>query len=117
MNASLETDTDLNRAASNLTLDVLKQALDAARPVLYYATHDALPRGKVVHIAPHDGWSETVLCHPEDWEKTRAELSRTFRLVHIRDWRPKPEDFPPPIIEYEPQGDYEFRVWRRYGGF
>lgn len=99
---------------SNLTLEALKAAIDTLYPVLYYATHDAITRGKVFHIAAHDGWPETVLCHPEDWERTRAELSGTFRLVHIRDWRPKPDDWPMPEVKYEPQGDYEFRVNQKW---
>lgn len=58
------------------------------RPIQYYATHDALPPGRVLMFNGDWYWPQTIFLHPDDLAMQNAILSQHCRLIHIRDWTP-----------------------------
>lgn len=69
----------------------LEETLQHVRPVLYYATNDALPLGRVLHAPERPGWPEVVFCHPDDLAELRAQLP-WLSLRPFREWMPTAED-------------------------
>jgi hypothetical protein len=68
-------------------LDDLRAAIEATKPIVYYATEDTLPRGKVMRCTGVFGFPDWWMFNPEDL----GELATHCRLIHIRDWVPTPE--------------------------
>lgn len=77
--------------APSLTLADTLKTLRALRPILYYATHDAMPLGRVLHAPERPGWPEVIFCHPDDLPGLRARLP-WLSLRPFREWSPRPED-------------------------
>jgi len=73
-------------------LDALMDSIEAAKPVVYYATDDAIAIGKMFIIKSIHGMPETYLFHPDDFNQKRKELARFCQLRHLRDWTPTPTD-------------------------
>ena len=66
--------------------------IEAAKPVMHYATSDAITIGKVFTVKAINGFPEMWLFHPDDFDQHQKELTRYCQLVHIRDWKPTPTD-------------------------
>lgn len=70
----------------------LSEAIRRVRSVLYYAEHEALPQGKVLHGKAGPGWPEVLFCHPDDLPTIREHLAGVCELRPFREWSPGPED-------------------------
>lgn len=91
-------------------------AIDSITTTQWYATEDTVPLDKVFVIAAHDGWPELWIVHSSMLPSLAHQAGPHVRLRHIRDWQPKPGDFPMPIIEYTPDPPQPMFMLRRYWG-
>ncbi len=73
-------------------LKVCIAQIEAAKPVVWYATSDAVQIGKMFIIKSVHGFPETYLFHPDDFERNQKELARYCQLRHLRNWIPTPTD-------------------------
>jgi hypothetical protein len=73
------------------TLDDITKLYDELCPVHYYATHDALERGKILTWQGDDFYPPTLYLHPDDLDELRDQLPE-YRFVHIREWKPSQAD-------------------------
>ena len=73
-------------------LNALMDRIEAAKPVIWYATSDAVQIGKMFTIKSIHGFPETYLFHPSDFEQKQKELARYCQLRHLREWTPTPTD-------------------------
>ena len=62
----------------------MKLAIEEAKPVLYYATSERVPEGKVILSGKTAVTPEFIVCHPNDSERIKREYVGV-RLVHLRD--------------------------------
>lgn len=81
--------------SDNLTIEKLQKIIDdidAARPILYYATSDQVVPGKALMVSETDWSHEAVILRPDDFEMFRRELAAHCQFIHLRDAPPKIPD-------------------------
>lgn len=69
---------------TNLTIDILKQAIELLRPPLYYALDNNIEKDQMFVVKQSGLYPEFIVCHPEDFE-TLKTMFPEIRFVDLKD--------------------------------
>lgn len=75
-----------------LTLDKLREVLDAIMPIQYYADAPYITRGKVFFSKSDGFFPDLIILNPDDLDELKRQTASLCRLLHIREWQPTSDD-------------------------